>query len=224
MKIKKVCVLVSSLIAAGFLSAPAVAAANGPLAGYTIHVAAPHVMNGEIMGPYHHYCKAINADIIQCILFESTQPNARMTEVEYMVSKRLARTSLPKWSHTQNWHDHQEEIDTGRVAIINPTDPKEQEALAKYVGNTDGIIFHLWPEGAPIPDGSVHIPQSVGNWEARHGKIVSKGSSSHHESSHDHGANHDHDHGANHDHDHGANHQESSSSGSSSNNYYATKK
>lgn len=29
----------------------------------------------------------------------------------------------------------------------------------------------FWPKDAPIPDGSVGIPQSVGHWEALHGKI-----------------------------------------------------
>ncbi len=142
-----------------------------PLAGYTIHVSAPHIMNGEGVGPFHHFCKAINDDIIQCILFESTEPNARMTEVEYMVSKKLARSVIPKHSHDMYWHDHAEEIATGRVAIHNPTDPKAKKELADYVAKTDGIIFHLWPEGAPIPDGSVMIPQSIGHWEAKHGKI-----------------------------------------------------
>jgi hypothetical protein len=78
-------------------------------------------MNGEVMGPFHHYCKPINDDIIQCILFESTDPNARMTEVEYMVSKKLARSVIPEWSHKKNWHDHKQEIDTGRVAVHYPT-------------------------------------------------------------------------------------------------------
>ncbi len=155
--------LVSFLILAGNASA-------NPLEGYKIHVTAPHMMNGEVIGPFHHYCKPINADIIQCILFESTDANARMTEVEYMVSKKLARSVIPKWSHQQNWHDHQQEIETGRVAIHTPSDPKEQAKLAEYVGKTDGIIFHLWPEGAPIPDGSVMIAQSIGHWEAMHGK------------------------------------------------------
>ena len=79
-----------------------------PLDGYTIHVSAPHVMDGEVIGPFHHYCKPINDDIIQCILFESTEPNARMTEVEYMVSKKLARKVIPEWSHKKNWHDHKQ--------------------------------------------------------------------------------------------------------------------
>jgi len=144
-----------------------------PLEGYTIHVSAPHMMDGEVIGPFHHYCKPINSDIIQCVLFDSTEPNARMTEVEYMVSKELVRKVTPEWSHKKNWHDHAEEIATGRVAIHNPSDPKAQKSLAEYVGKTDGIIFHLWPHGAPIPDGSVDIAQSVGHWEALHGKLVS---------------------------------------------------
>ncbi|MDH3256869.1 MAG: OBAP family protein [Nitrospinota bacterium] len=142
-----------------------------PLDGYTIHVTAPHVMDGEVMGPFHHYCKPINDDIIQCILFESTEPNARMTEVEYMISKKLARKVIPEWSHKQNWHDHKQEIETGRVAVIHPTDEKAVKDLVDHVSDTDGIIFHLWPKDAPIPDGSVGIAQSVGHWESLHGKI-----------------------------------------------------
>lgn len=145
-----------------------------PLSGYNIHVTAPHMMDGEVIGPFHHFCKPINADVIQCILFESDQPNARLTEVEYMVSKKLARSAIPKWSHRANWHDHKQEIETGRVAIINPSDPKQQKRLAEYVAKTDGIIFHLWPKGAPIPDGTVGIAQSVGHWEALHGKTSSE--------------------------------------------------
>jgi hypothetical protein len=141
-----------------------------PLSGYTIHVTAPHVMDGEIVGPFHHFCKPINKVIIQCILFDSDEPNARMTEVEYMVSKDVVWAGIPKWSHLKNWHDHDQEIKTGRVAIVNPTDPKEQKGLAEYVAKTDGIIFHLWPKGAPFPDGTVSIAQSVGHWESLHGE------------------------------------------------------
>ena len=62
------------LVLAGFISSPVIAgdAPPNPLKGYTIHVSAPHIMDGEVIGPFHHYCKPINADIIQCILFEST--------------------------------------------------------------------------------------------------------------------------------------------------------
>ena len=125
-------------------------------------------MDDEIIGPFHYYCKPINSDIIQCILFESTDANARMTEVEYMVSKKLARSIISKWSHQKNWHNHKQEIETERVAILNPSDFKAQAYLVKYFSDTDGVIFHLWPADAPIPDGSVSIAQSVGHWEALH--------------------------------------------------------
>ena len=167
----KVAVLLSFL--AGFLLFPLSSdrAQANPLMGYTIHITAPHVMDGEIVGPFHHFCKPINAQIIQCILFDSDAPNARMIEVEYMVSKDAVRSAIPECSRCKNWHDHAQEIATGRVAIINPSDPKEQKALAEYVGKTDGIIIHLWPKGAPFPDGTVSIAQSIGHWESIHGQI-----------------------------------------------------
>ena len=33
-----------------------------PADGYTVHVTAPHLVNGKVMGPYHHYCKVIAPD------------------------------------------------------------------------------------------------------------------------------------------------------------------
>ena len=33
-----------------------------PADGYTVHVTAPHMVNGHEMGPYHHYCKVIAPD------------------------------------------------------------------------------------------------------------------------------------------------------------------
>lgn len=176
-----VCAILSMGLLTVSVGAQAGDAPPSPLDGYTIHVSAPHMMDGEVIGPFHHYCKPINADIIQCILFESTDANARMTEVEYMVSKRLARKVIPGWSHQQNWHDHKEEIETGRVAVHYPTDQETVKKLVEYVADTDGIIFHLWPHGAPIPDGSVTIAQSVGHWEALHGAMGGGAPASSHE-------------------------------------------
>lgn len=174
MKMSKLKLIIfTSLGLIGFISFPVFSgdAPPNPLSGYTIHVTAPHIMDGEVIGPFHHYCKSVNDDVIQCILFDSTSPNARLVEVEYMVSKELVSKVIPKWSHSKNWHDHKQEIETGRVAVLNPTDPKERQDLVDYVSKTDGIIFHLWPKGAPIPDGSVMIAQSIGHWESLHGKI-----------------------------------------------------
>ena len=40
---------------------------RSPAEGYTIHIIAPHRHeDGTIHGPYHHYCKPIKPEIMQC--------------------------------------------------------------------------------------------------------------------------------------------------------------
>ena len=33
---------------------------SSPVEGYTVHVLAPHLVDGHQMGPYHHYCSAFD--------------------------------------------------------------------------------------------------------------------------------------------------------------------
>lgn len=134
----------------------------GPAEGFTIHVIAPHKFeDGTVHGPYHHYCKGISSEILQCLLFESTDPNAILTDVEYFVAKPIAR-ELPLNVWNQFYHDHEVEIATGRVQVLDMPDEKAKE-VAAAAAKTDGIIFHLWPKGAPAPTGEVGHPQSVGH-------------------------------------------------------------
>ena len=68
----------------------------GPAQGSNIHVMAPHKFeDGTVHGPYHHYCKPISPEILQCLLFESTDPNALLTDVEYFVAKSVSRAHVP---------------------------------------------------------------------------------------------------------------------------------
>ncbi len=132
-----------------------------PAVGYDVHVTAPHVVNGEVMGPFHHYCKVISPEpVIQCILFETTDPDAPMTEVEYIVAKSLTRTEISREQWNEAWHDHAVEIASGRVQIHDMSD-EDVAALAEVVMTTDGLIFHMWPAGSRIPTGDVSIAQAV---------------------------------------------------------------
>src|SRR3979409_1792642 len=89
-------------------SAPMLFAANQPAAtkaspaeGYTVHVLAPHLVNGKQMGPYHHYCKVLAPDPqIQCLIYDSTEPNANLVQVEWIYAKKLTRTQVP----LQEWN------------------------------------------------------------------------------------------------------------------------
>ena len=141
------------------------AISGGPADGYTIHVQAPHMMaDGKVGGPYHHYCKGIqNGEVLQCLLFESTKPDAKLVAVEYFIEKNLARKNVPLVQWNRTFHDHQVEIDTGRVAILDIDDPKEVKALADAAAKTDGVIFHLWGKDQVVPDGTVTTPTSIGH-------------------------------------------------------------
>jgi hypothetical protein len=138
--------------------------ATRPSDGYTIHVVAPHLVDGKQMGPYHHCCKVITQDpIIVCQIYETTDANAPMVQVEYIIGKKLTRNgkvSLKDWN--KFWHDHRVEIAGGRVNVLDLPPDKAKE-VADLVATTDGIIFDLWPHGAGMPDGSVRHPQAVGH-------------------------------------------------------------
>lgn len=158
-------VLALAGLAAARLGGPRVmTAAMTPADGHTIHVLAPHVIGGKVMGPFHHYCKIISPEpTIECLIYHSTDSLAPLVEVEYIVAKTVTRTdliSLADWN--KNWHDHQQEIATGRVKVLDVPDSVGAQ-IAGVVAKTDGIIFHLWPDGAKVPTGRVVIGQSVGH-------------------------------------------------------------
>src|SRR5512141_1518774 len=82
-------------------------AAARPSDGYTVHVSAPHMVDGKVMGPYEHYCKVLTQDpIIVCQIYESTDANAPMVQVEDIIGKKLTRNgkvTLKDWNKL--WHD-----------------------------------------------------------------------------------------------------------------------
>jgi hypothetical protein len=138
--------------------------APSPADGHTIHVTAPHVVAGKVMGPYHHYCKVLSPEpVIECLCYESSDPGARLQQVEYIFAKSITRTgavSLANWN--KNWHDHTQEIATGRVQVLDLPPDKAKE-VADLVATTDGIIFHLWTHDEKVPSGDVIVAQSVGH-------------------------------------------------------------
>jgi len=134
---------------------------KSPAVGYDIHVQAPHLMpNGEVGGPFHHYCKGISDKILQCLLFESTDPKAPLVAIEYFVAKDLT-SKLPSIHWHRFFHDHKVEIATGRVQVLEPADKAKE--IAEAASKTDGVIYHLWQKGQEFPDGSISFPQSLGH-------------------------------------------------------------
>lgn len=136
-----------------------------PSEGYNIHVLAPHVVDGHTMGPYHHYCKVVGeGPQIACLIYESTEPNAMLVQVEYIFGKKLTRPNVSLGQWNKNWHDHKQEISTGRVQVLDMPPDKAKE-VADLVATTDGIIYHIYftQSNPPLPAGRTSIAQSVGH-------------------------------------------------------------
>ena len=147
----------------GCLATPVISGGSSPADGYTIHVQAPHMMaDGTLGGPFHHYCKGISDEVLQCLLFKTTDPKAKLEAIEYFLAKDLARKNVPLITWNRNFHDHAVEIATGRVQVLDMPD-EQAAAVAKVAMGTDGIILHLWHDNQVVPDGTVTIPNSVGH-------------------------------------------------------------
>jgi len=156
---------VTGALALGSRSAPPEEKPKTPADGHDIHVLAPHQLDGKVMGPYHHYCKAVSSDVLECLIYESTEPNALLKQVEYFVAKGVSRSSVGLDTWNKFYHDHAVEIATGRVQVLDRS-PEEAKKIAEAAAQTDGIIFHLWwPDEGKAPSGIVMHPQSVGHKE-----------------------------------------------------------
>ncbi|MDP2694523.1 MAG: DUF1264 domain-containing protein [Gallionella sp.] len=135
--------------------------AKSPADGYNIHIIAPHRHeDGTVHGPHHHYCKQIKPEILQCMIFLSADPNAELVEIEYFIDKKLARTNVTLKQWNKHFHDHREEVATGRVQVLD-VPPEKAKEIAEAASKTDGIIFHLWPMGAKVPNGDVTFPTAI---------------------------------------------------------------
>jgi hypothetical protein len=133
-----------------------------PADGYTVHVTAPHLVDGHIMGPYHHYCKVMAPDPqIVCLIYDSDDPNAMLTQIEFIMAKKLTRTSVGLTDWNRLWHDHAVEIATGRVKVLDLPPDKAKE-VADLVATTDGIIYNFQFNGI-LPNGKVTMAQAVGH-------------------------------------------------------------
>src|SRR5205085_5940761 len=140
----------------------ALATPKSPAEGYTIHVLAPHVVNGKVMGPFHHYCKVISPEPqIVCLIYNNTDPNSMLTQVEYIMGKSLTRPSVSLADWNKYWHDHTMEIATGRVQVLD-LPPDKAKQVADIVSTTDGIIYNFDFTGK-LPNGHVTMAQSVGH-------------------------------------------------------------
>ena len=153
---------------------PQTQAKPSPAEGYNVHVLAPHLVDGHQMGPYHHYCKVMAPDPqIVCLIYDNTEPNARLSQVEWIYAKKLTRNQVSLKDWNKNWHDHTVEIASGRVQVLDLPPDKAKE-VADLVSTTDGLIVHFYYDDN-LPNGRTSVAQAVGHKPMKEAEFKNQG-------------------------------------------------
>ena len=116
---------------------------TAPLRNFDVYVVGFHCVKGEsqFQMEAHHFCRVINDDLLQCVLFDGNTKNANLIGVEYIVSGRLFDT-MPE-EEKAYWHPHNFEVLSGQ--LVAPGLPEAAEkSLMKHLINSYGKTWHTW--------------------------------------------------------------------------------
>ena len=117
-----------------------------PLKGFDVYVVGFHCPKDEPdeQMEAHHYCRVVNDDLLQCVLFDGNTKDANLIGIEYIVSERLFET-LPE-DERAYWHPHNFEVLSGQLVAPGLPDIAEK-AFLKRLMNSYGKTWHTWHTG-----------------------------------------------------------------------------
>lgn len=130
---------------------------NAAVAGMNIYMVGPHPMkeHPSYQMEAHHFCREVNEEFSQCVLFDGNTKDANLNGVEYIISERLFN-GLPE-NEKKYWHPHNYEILSGQV--IAPGLPESTEkALLKKKINSYGKTWHFWNTGHYGMNDGTNVP------------------------------------------------------------------
>ncbi|MEV5689676.1 OBAP family protein [Micromonospora globbae] len=117
-----------------------------PLKGFDAYVVGFHPAKDDpsMQMEAHHYCRQVNDDFLQCVLFDGNTAEANLIGVEYIVSERLYGT-LPE-AERGYWHPHNYEILGASLVAPGLPEPAERALMAMLM-NSYGKTWHTWHTG-----------------------------------------------------------------------------
>jgi hypothetical protein len=98
----------------------------------------------------HHYCHQVNQDFAQCVIFDSSEENANLNGIEYIISEERFN-ALPQ-EEKQYWHPHNYEILSGQLVAPGLPDAAEHELMEGKM-NSYGKTWHVWQTGSAVTPG-----------------------------------------------------------------------
>jgi hypothetical protein len=128
--------------------------ATKPTEGWSLHVDAKrHIPKmPDIIA--HHYCKPVSGGLIECQLYDSDKPDARLIGVEVIVNKE----TWNKFSKKEKalWHYHKTEIPKVE-AVLPDVSPEESAKIIKSIEETYGKVYILWDPAKKEPLGKPQV-------------------------------------------------------------------
>jgi hypothetical protein len=102
-----------------------------------------HFYNGNMQAQMeaHHYCGHLNEEVIQCVIFDGNEEDAKIMGIEYIVSRGLFEALPP--DEKRLWHSHVHEVRSGQLVAPGIPEVAEHELMKKLAG-TYGKTWHTW--------------------------------------------------------------------------------
>ena len=125
-----------------------------PSEGWTLHIDALLHFPGKPSMVAHHYCKPVQG-LIECQLYDSDAPNARLVGIETIVDA-ATYAKFPE-AEKRMWHYHKTEIP--KVSATLPDLSAEEAAkVVKSIEETYGKIYLAWDPGLEtLPSGAPSV-------------------------------------------------------------------
>ncbi|HLB71757.1 MAG TPA: DUF1264 domain-containing protein [Candidatus Methanoperedens sp.] len=132
-----------------------------PGEGWTLHIDAKRHISSNPDMIVHHYCKTVAGGLIECQLYDSDKPDARLIGVEAIVSAETYNTFNA--DEKALWHYHKTEIPKVE-ATLPDLSPEEAARVVKSLEETYGKVYILWDPGRsnnPVGKPEINILDST---------------------------------------------------------------
>lgn len=132
------------------------AASVSPTNGWTLHIdAQKHFGDAHPTEIAHHWCKPVSGGLTECQIYDSDAADARLVEVETIVSPAVYKSLSP--SEQAYWHWHKVEIPKVNATLPDMTPDQAAKTVAAMT-DTYGKVWMLWdPMSNANPVGSPTI-------------------------------------------------------------------
>jgi hypothetical protein len=117
--------------------------AEAPIRAISTYLDGVHFYNGELgeQVEAHHYVTILSEDVMQAVIFDGNEEDARLIGVEYIISQKLFE-QLPT-DEKKLWHSHAYEVKSG-LAVTPGLPAAAEHELMEKLAPTYGKTWHTW--------------------------------------------------------------------------------